>query len=179
MRVDSGSRHVDNEARFNGGNIEEDLLNVGRGVGDANAGGDTSAVKVRGPNDDAHGTPHDHVTGGVRMGTGADRERGLVLGHLVGHEAREFGRGREVTMKSGQRVPGGRVNERVPSVRDALDHLGLVAGLEQGAEDATSGASAHVSGDDSVDVDGAVVKRQGGGTGAKENLAPHLLDTVG
>ena len=97
VRVDSGSRHVDNEARFHWGNIEDEQLSVGyvqrRLVSDANAGGDASAVKARGPNDDAHGAPHDHVTGGVRMGAGSDRERGLVLGHLVGHEAGEFGRG--------------------------------------------------------------------------------------
>ena len=106
-------------------------------VGDANTRGDASAIKVRRPNDDAHGIPDDHVTGGVRLGTGADRKRGLVLGHLVRHEAAELGCGREVTMERGPRVPIGCVDERVPAVRNALDHLSHVAGRKQGAEGAT------------------------------------------
>ena len=76
-------------------------------------------------------------------------------------------------------MPSGRVDERVPAVRNALDHLGHVAGRKQGAEGATRRASTYLSGDDGVHVERAVVRRQACGAGAKEILAPHLFDTVG
>ena len=65
VHVDPGSPHVDNEVQFHWGNIEDQQLVVGCVQGslvrDANTGGYESTVKVRGPNDDAHGAPHDHV----------------------------------------------------------------------------------------------------------------------
>ena len=82
-------------------------------------------------------------------------------------------------MERGPRVPSGRVDERVAAVRNALDHLSHAVVRKQGAEGATRRASTYVSGDDSVNVKRAVVKRQRRGAGAKEILTPHLLDTVG
>ena len=62
-------------------------------------------------------------------------------------------------MERGPRVPRGRVDERVPAVRNALDHLGNVACRKQDAEGTTRRASTYVSGDDGVHVERAVVKR--------------------
>ena len=78
-------------------------------------------------------------------------------------------------MERGPRVPRGRVNERVPTVRNALNHLGHVAGRKQGTQRATRSASTDVSGDDGVHVERAVVKREGCGAGAKEVLTPHYV----
>ena len=128
-------------------------------VDDADTRGHASAVKVRRPEDDTHSVPDDHVTGRVRVGTRADSKRRFVLSHLVGHETGELGSGREVAVERGPRVPRGRVDEMVPAVRNALNHLGHVAGWEQGAEGATRRASTYVGGDDGVDVKRAVVKR--------------------
>ena len=57
------------------------------------------ATRARRPDDYAHGIPDNHVTGGVRVGTREDRQRGLVRGHLLGHEAGKLGCGREVAME--------------------------------------------------------------------------------
>ena len=97
VRVDPRARHVDNEARLYRGHVQEEQVSVGSIQGslvdDADTRGYASAVQIRRPEDDTHGVPYDRGTGGVRVGTRADCQRGLVLSHLLGHEAGELGCG--------------------------------------------------------------------------------------